>query len=46
MPRILNAGGVVATLRPALSEKERELLEDSARILRQSAAKLDIEAEI
>ena len=45
MPRILNARGVVATLRPALSEKERELLEDSARILRQSAAKLDIEAE-
>lgn len=45
MPRILTARGVVATLRPALSEKERQLLEDSARILRQSAEKLDIEAE-
>lgn len=44
MPRILRARGVVATLRPALSDKERQLLEDSGAILRQAAGKLDIEA--
>jgi len=44
MPRILRSRGVVASLQPALSDREQQLLEKSARVLREAAGSLNIEA--
>ncbi|HQH71397.1 MAG TPA: L-lactate dehydrogenase, partial [bacterium] len=38
LPRVIGAGGVLATIRPALSPEEREALIRGARILREAAA--------
>lgn len=42
LPRVIDAGGIAATIHPALSEEEHKALIESAEILRQAAGEIEL----
>ncbi|HXK95292.1 MAG TPA: L-lactate dehydrogenase, partial [bacterium] len=40
LPRVIGAGGVIATIQPALSQEEREALNHSAQILKNATTEI------